>query len=315
VRIAFYQVLVAQRQIDLTTNLVNISRQGAETADALYRAKEVGRADLLQAELEVESAQILAQNARNRHDAAWRSLAAVVGNRILPPQPLLGDVTGAPKEFDFEDTLARIRASSPEVRAAQLEWERARVALERARVEPVPNVFFQGLVNTVDYGIGGKPDGGVAATVPVPVFNRNQGTIYRAQQEIAAARRAVAQVELALQDRLAATFERYANARAQAIRYRDRILPTAEESLELNRKMYEAGQTGYVTFLTAQRTFFQTHLNYLDALRSLRVAETEIEGLLLRGSLQYRTSNPPATTPGIGEQAAPIGGVELFHGR
>lgn len=313
VRIAYYQVLIAQRQIDLSNKLLDISNQGAQTADALYRAKEAGRADLLQAQLEVENSQILAQNARNRHDAAWRGLAAVTGNPQLSPQPLLGDATGPPQEFDFEETLTRIRATSPEIQAAMIDFERARAALDRARVEPVPNVFVQGLVNVIDNGIGGNPDGGVAVTVPVPIFDRNQGAILRAQHEIAAASRAVSQIELDLQNRLAATFEQYANARSQVIRYRDRILPAAEESLKLNRQVYEAGQISYVVLLTAQRTFSQTHLNYLEAVRSLRVSETEIEGLLLRGSLQYRSGTPSPTEAGRGEQSAPIGGVELFH--
>ena len=74
VRIAFYQVLLAERQIELADNLVRISGDGSSAVDALFQAKEAGRADVLQAQLEMENAQILAQNARNRHDAAWRKL-------------------------------------------------------------------------------------------------------------------------------------------------------------------------------------------------------------------------------------------------
>jgi cobalt-zinc-cadmium efflux system outer membrane protein len=68
-------------------------------------------------------------------------------------------------------------------------------------------------------------------------------------------------------------------------RYRDAILPVAEESLELTRKMYELGEAGYLALLTAQRTFSQTNLNYLEALRELRTVEAEIEGQLLSDSL------------------------------
>jgi cobalt-zinc-cadmium efflux system outer membrane protein len=313
VRIAFYQVLLAQRQIDLTQNLIRISDEGSRAADNLFQAREAGRTDVLQSQLEVENAQILAQNARHRHDAAWRSLAAVTGNPLLPPQPLVGDVAAPPKNFDFDETIARIYAMSPEILAAKLEIGRAQVALERARVEPVPNINVQGLVNAQDNGIGGKPDGGIAVTIPVPLFNRNQGNILRAQHEIIAARRALSQIELDLQNRLAPTFEQYTNARGQVIRYQDRVLPAAQESLELTRKMYEAGELNYVGLLTVQRTFSQTHLSYLDALRSLRVAEVEIEGLLLRGSLQYRLPGSGSRDPGSGERSMPIGGVELFH--
>lgn len=91
-----------------------------------------------------------------------------------------------------------------------------------------------------------------------------------------------------MKNRLAPTFERYSNARNQVERYRTAILPAATESLDLSRKMYQAGETGYLNLLTAQRTFAQTHLQYLDSLRQLRIAEAEIEGLLLSGSLDAR---------------------------
>ena len=47
----------------------------------------------------------------------------------------------------------------------------------------------------------------------------------------------------------------------------------------------EAGEFGVVDLLTAQRTYFQASLAYLDALRELWTASVEIRGLLLRGSL------------------------------
>ena len=126
--------------------------------------------------------------------------------------------------------------------------------------------------------------------MPIPVFNRNQGTILKAQHEIVAAERNLQQLELGLESRLAAVYEQYANARNQVERYREAILPAAEESLDLTRKMYVAGETGFLALLTAQRTFSQTNLNYLEALRALRTAEAEIEGLLLRGSLNAGNS-------------------------
>ena len=297
VRIAYYQVLVAQRQVELADELIRVSGEGSQSVDALFRAREVGRVDVLQAQLEGEQAQILLQDARNRYDAAWRSLAAILGNPAFPPQTLFGDPSGPPRGIEFEETLARLQAQSPEIGAAVAELERARLAINRARVQPIPNVTFQGLVNWQDNGIGGKPDGGVALSVPLPIFDKNQGAIMRAEREAAAARYAVSQVELDLQNRLAPVFEAYANACNQVSRYRETILPAAEESLTLTRQMYQAGEANYLGLLTAQRTFAQTNRNYLDSVLQLRIAETEIEGLLLSGSLQYRPG-PDAMTGG-----------------
>jgi len=198
------------------------------------------------------------------------------------------------------------------VAAAAMEIDRARRALQRARVEPVANVNVQGLVNWQDNGIGGKPDGGVAVSLPIPVFNRNQGGIARAEHELVAANEAYAQLQLELQNRLAPVFERYTNAKNQVDRYQKTILPAAQESLDLTRRMYGAGEANYTTLLTSQRTYSQTQLNYLDAVRALRISEVEIEGFLLQGSLQSSPMGEGGTTPTQIPTSIPIGGVELF---
>ena len=260
-----------------------------------------------------ENTRILAENARNRHDAAWRSLAAVVGDVTLPPQPLLGDAESPAEVLDFEQSLARLLKLSPEISAAAMEVDRARLALERARVEPIPNVNVQGLVNWQDNGIGGKPDGGVAVSIPVPLFNRNQGAISRAEHELIAARQALSETELDLQNRLAPIFEQNANARNQVERYRKIILPAAEEALALTRTTYTSGETNYTALLTAQRTYSQIRLTYLDAVGILRVSEVEIHGLLLRGSLQSASGGElRGEVPATNNAVQPVSGFELF---
>jgi len=314
VGMGYYQVLVAQKQIELATELIRVSMEGTKSAEALFKAQEVGRADILQAQLEKETAQILMEQAKNRYASAWRGLAAVLGSPGLQPQPVLGDPTAPPANIDFDEALARVISGSPEVMAAMMELDRARVALERERVQPIPNVNFQGLVNWQDNGIGGKPDGGVAVMVPIALFDRNQGAIMRAENDIASARMAVAQLELELQDRLAPVFEQYSNSSNQASRFRESILPAAAESLELTRQMYQAGEMNYLGLLTAQRTYSQTHRSYLDAVLQLRLAEVQIEGLLLSGSLQYRSNAQPATPAASSPSNSSLPtGLEMFR--
>lgn len=311
VRVAYFQVLLAQRQIELTGNLIQIGEAGAKTVDALYRSQEVGKSDVLQAQLEIENSQILAGNARNRYASAWRSLSAVIGNPQLAQQTLVGDPLVPPRHIEFDDALGRLLTLSPEMAAASMAVSRARAAIDRERVEPVPNVTVQGLVNWQDNGVNGKPDGGLAVSVPIPVFNRNQGGVARAQAELVAASRALDQLELNLKNRLAPTFERYANARNQVVRYRAVILPTADESLDLTRKTYTAGETNYVALLTAQRTYSHTQLGYLEAVRALRISEVQIDGLLLSGSLESAPSASSSLETSGGVQTEPVGAIGL----
>jgi cobalt-zinc-cadmium efflux system outer membrane protein len=284
VRIAFYDALLAQRRLDLAQELIAIAKQAYSAADRLKRAGETSGIDLLQATLEVEQAEILLNSSRNGHNRAWRVLTSVIGMPELAPTVLRGDLEGVPTNVSWEETLDRLLSISPEIGAAAANVDRARWALTRARVEPIPNVRFQGGVMQ-DNGIGGKTDGIVQLLLPLPLINRNQGGIRQAESDVVAAERAIQQVELDLQNRLAPVYERYASAANQVQRYRERILPTAQQSLELMRRGYEAGEFPFLNLLNAQRTYFRTNLEYLDSLRELRANSAEIEGLLLRNSL------------------------------
>lgn len=288
VRIAFFSVLLAQQQQKLTNELLELTRQSLSTAEALLKGKEAGSGDIVQAQIEVGNAEMLAQNAENRYTAAWQTLATVVGNSALPRQPLQGDVESEQTPRDWESSKQRLLTSSPEIAVAMSEVERARWALERAAVEKVPNVSVNGLVNWRDNGIGGRSDGALQLAVPLPLWNRNQGAVVQAQGQIAAAERALEQLELSLENRLAPVFERYTSALSQVNKYHSTLLPAAQRSLDITQNLWRAGETGYLNLLTAQRTFSQTNLNYLESLRTLRLAEAEIDGLLLSGSLESK---------------------------
>jgi outer membrane protein, heavy metal efflux system len=284
VRRSFYDVLVAQRAMELTQQLLRIGEEGVRSIDALTKAKEVARADALQAHIEAESARVLLERARNQHAAAWRNLVAVVGAANMPPRPLAGEAWDGLAVLTWEDTYNRLMAESPQLAFAHAGIARAQAAVARECAQRVPNIDLQ---MAVQYDNATRDTfATVQAGMPMPIFNRNQGNIRRAQAELMAAQNEVQRVQLDLQQRLATVFEQYATARYQVEKYSRDILPSAKTSLDLANKGYRQGEYNYLFLLTAQRTYFQTNLIYLDALKELRSASTAIEGNLLSGSLQ-----------------------------
>ncbi len=284
VRRTFYDVLIAQRKMELTEQLLRIGEEGVRSAEALVKAKEAARADTLQAHIEAESARVMLGRAKNQHAAAWRSLAAVVGAANMPPQRLAGEAWDGLHDLTWEDTYNQLLAESPQLAAARTGVARAQATVNRECAQRVPNIDLQA---AVQYDNATKNTfATVQAGVPIPFFNRNQGNISKAQAELMAAQNEVQRVQLDLQQRLAAVFEQYTSARYQVEKYSGDILPSAKASLDLANKGYRQGEYNYLFLLTAQRTYFQTNLVYLDALRELRTAATAIEGNLLSGSLQ-----------------------------
>lgn len=285
VRIGYYDVLIAQRRRDLSQNLVRISVEGQTAAESLFKAEEVSEADPLRARVETETAKILLQTATNQYAAAWRRLAAVMGTPEMSPQPLTGELNAEHLTLTWQDTLQRILSESPEIGAANAEVEAARWAIQRACAEVVPNLEVQAVIQD-DRGTG-STNANVQVTFPLPLWNRNQGGIQQARGEAAAAERAVNRLAMDLQTRLATAFQKFESAKNQVEQYSQEggILDSTERSLTLVRKGYQVDEFGVLDLLSAQRTYFQTNLTYLDAQQELWTSATEIQGLLLRDSL------------------------------
>lgn len=284
VRRGFYEVLIAQRTVELAQQLVAISESAVKTSEELLKANEVTRADVLQARIEADSAKILLGKAQHRYAAAWRNLAAVIGDSSLQPTTLAGSLEDGIIQLTWDDALSRLLTESPELAAAEAGVARARAALRRECAGRIPNLDLQA---GVQYDHATQDTfASVQVGVPIPIYNRNQGNISKAQAELAAAQEEVRRVRLALEQRLAAVFEQYASARQQVETYTRDIIPNAAESLKLVAAGYRQGEFSYLMLLTSQRTYIQTNLAYLDALRELRSAMTLLEGNLLSNSLE-----------------------------
>ena len=283
-RNAYYRVLYAQQQIRVLEELKAIAQKAVDIAKILLDAEEVARTDLLQAEVEKQQAELQLANAQYTLQAAWSQLSAVVGQPI-PMQSLAGDFFAPSETFEFEPTLAWFCAQSPDVLAANARIYQARSYLQRQIVEPRPNMSVQGLYNFVDNGIGGKPDAGLAVSVPLPLWNKNEGNIQSARQELIAAEQMLAQVQLRIKQELAIVMEQYNRAHSQANYLKEQILPRVQQTLDLTRQTYEAGEINFVALLTVQRTYTQNKLAYLDSLATVRRSEVELRGMLLSGSL------------------------------
>lgn len=283
VRSHFYVTLIADERLTLSQRLLSIAD---DMLAATRKLSDGGRATentLLQAEIEVAQARIVRDNAANAKTEAWARLAAVTGVPDLAASGLSGSIDTITNHGDSDAILDNLLTSHPLLEAAHARICKAQATIDRARVEPIPNIDFLGGARRI------QPTDSNAATaqvgIEIPLFDDNAGNIAAAEAELAAARAEARRIELRLRQSFATVYRQYANARQQAQRYRDEILPKAESSLELVRTGYAQGQTEYLTLLNAQQKFIEVNLAYVDSLEQLQLAAALVDGRLLSDSL------------------------------
>ncbi|MDP2246848.1 MAG: TolC family protein, partial [Nitrosomonadales bacterium] len=117
-------------------------------------------------------------------------------------------------------------------------------------------------------------------SVPIPLFDRNQGNLqeavsrkYKAQDELTALRS-----RLGLS--LASQYERLNAARQAVTSLQTEILPGAQSAFEAANKGFTAGKFDFLDVLDAQRTLFQAQSQYIQVLLEAHQAVAEIERIL-----------------------------------
>jgi cobalt-zinc-cadmium efflux system outer membrane protein len=117
-------------------------------------------------------------------------------------------------------------------------------------------------------------------SLPLPIFDRNQGNVYAATMQTYKAQDVYRELEARLSADLVIAASTYDLAIASATEYRQSVIPTSQKAYEGARKGFEAGKVGYLEVLDAQRTLSQGNISYLTTLSRAASARAEIERIL-----------------------------------
>ncbi len=294
VRIAYFEVLAAQRLERINEELDRINQEAVRTTRDLVNVGQANEPDLLQAELESRRVEVTRKNVAKRHTRTWEHLITLAGApEQFATQVELDDrqleARGAARDFDA--TLANLLRCSPEIHAALAEIRRDQIMVRRERAEPVPNILVQGNVGyNYEFGL-------VTPTVqvgfPLPVFNRNQGTVREAMADLSRDQAEHRRVALSLRQRLADAYNRHEEALESVEDFRERTLQLAWRAYQVQLANFRQRRAAWPQVLVAQRTYFEIQRDYIEALLVLRRAEVEIDGMLLVDGLA--PPNPPTS--------------------
>jgi cobalt-zinc-cadmium efflux system outer membrane protein len=290
VRLYFIRALAAQETVAVRSNLVRLAQQAVETSRQLFNVGQADRPDVLEAEVEEQQAELALSAARENQQSVWQSLSATVGTPDLPMAPLAGKLETF-GSLDQNTWLARMLEESPAVKIAELGVNKAEAVLARARRQPIPDLQLRAGIeeNRELSEFSGQPIGlqGFAQVgVEIPIFNRNQGNLEADQAQLDRARREVERVRLVLRERAAPVFQNYENARDAVQRYKDQMLPRAQQAYDLYLQSYKKMAAAYPQVLIAQRTLFQLEDAYVAALEQLGTSAIALKSFLLTDGLE-----------------------------
>jgi cobalt-zinc-cadmium efflux system outer membrane protein len=285
VRLAYYQTLGAQKIVALRQELARIAQEAVDISAQLYNVGQADRPDVLEAEVVAQKAGLDLVNAKSQFELQWQRLVNIVGKPDLRRSPLAGNLEASFPEFNQGTITEQLLRESPQLRIVQAKAERADAALRRAKAEPYPDITVRA---GYTYGKerGEKESLFLAGiSIPLPIFDRNQGNIASALSERNRTIEEKRRIELVLRDRMASTFNEYTTSKGSVEQYQKVILPRAQTAYDLYLKRFKQMAAAYPQVLIAQRNLFQAKVQYVRNQVNLWLSVTMIEGLLLTGGL------------------------------
>ncbi|MFO0900531.1 MAG: TolC family protein [Pirellulales bacterium] len=280
---AYVDVLAARDTVRyLETSLNGLNRMAEATSKQVEFEQEANIV-LDRVLLQRDTTQIALEEALVSARQARQSLAALLG---APNDPeVLLDVRGSLQRTTtpvppLDELIGLANASRPDLVAYRLGVNRAQADVQLQRKEGFPDVFvlYTPWALTDNSAIGGQnaTAWSLGALASVPIFNRNQGNVRRAEATVVQSRIELAAVDRRVEFEVRQAYQDYEVSQAAARRLEETMLPRAQNVLSLSQLSRERGQIGILELLAAEREYSEVVRRYRDSLIRARRAELRL---------------------------------------
>jgi cobalt-zinc-cadmium efflux system outer membrane protein len=113
-------------------------------------------------------------------------------------------------------------------------------------------------------------------SIPMPVFNRNQGNIQKSGVLSEQVALKISALKLRIQNEVTNAFHRLKIAEGQLKQYDSRVLKQAQEVRDAAQKQFGTGTITYLEYQDAAFAYHETLLSYLQALAEYRKSASEL---------------------------------------
>ena len=292
---AFVVVLAAQKRLVAAQKMHDVAEQ---ILSSVSRRVEGGAGAGLETEtarIELGNSRIELERARYAISAARGLLASHWGEKNPKFQKATGDLEDiSPAKIPAWEQVPAGIEDNPDVSRWETEARMRKAALEREKAKSIPDVRVlvggKRLEDTRDYGYM------VALEIPLPVYNRNQGSISEAKLnylKTAYERQAATMVVTAA---LRQAYQSLSVSQREAKLLKDDILPAAQATC-LALKGGAGAEMQFLKLLKAQRTLFKARTRQIDALEVFHVSLADVERLTGRAIGDLATPDRPGAPP------------------
>jgi cobalt-zinc-cadmium efflux system outer membrane protein len=259
----FIAALLAKDNLEFAKRLLDSYLHSVGISQEQFKAGGMSKADLLKIQLQTLQFQTDVTAAQIAKVQALASLRQLMGFDSVPRDyDVAGDLAYTPLSLRLEDMQARALQLRPDLLAAKRSITAAQSQIGLAKANAKQDVTF-----TFSYNhINAANNGSFFFSIPLPIFNRNQGEVARTYYVLTQNQFLEKAAEQAVLTDVRNAYEALLNGEEVVQLFEKGYLQQAQQSLEITQFSYQHGAASLLDFLDAERTYRATELSYRQAL-------------------------------------------------
>ena len=265
----FINVQLAESTLDLARQDLKSFQNTVDLSEKQYNAGSISENDHLKIELQLLQFQTDVQQAELSRAQSLSDLRQLLGyDSVSRDYDVAGAFDYQPLPLQLDELQTKALANRPDLRAAQQGITAANSQLELAKANGKQDVTLQGNYSHVN-GISAST---MYFSIPLAIFDRNQGEIARTRYAITQAQEqqvaASGQVLTDVRD----AFEGMRASEQLVKFYLSGSLDVAKKSRDISEYSYRRGASTLLDFLDAERSYRATELSYRQQIAAYLLA-------------------------------------------
>jgi cobalt-zinc-cadmium efflux system outer membrane protein len=277
VRSTAIEVLLAQKKVNLQTQLLELSQSFKSNIDTLVSAGRLSNAESARAQVELFNRKLALNrsirelnNARRKLSGSWGMSEAnfihVKGNLIFP------------ERIPVSERVLPVLENSPLISKQKAILKKQKVETELANAMSIPDPVLSAGYRRFNESDDQAIIAGIS--LPIPLFDRNQGGRQEAHVRERQSEKQIVALSNQIQTEVNNRLETIKNLSHEIESTRNVIIPEAQKAYDIIYQNYRLGKYALIDVLDAQRQLFNAESSYLDILAEINLDIIALEGII-----------------------------------
>jgi cobalt-zinc-cadmium efflux system outer membrane protein len=265
----FINVQLAESVLDLAQQNVASYQRTVDLGESQFKGGAISENDFLKIKLQLVQYQTDLQQAQLSRVQALSDLRQLLGHETVPADyTIAGTFDYKPLVVTFEELQAKALQNRPDLRAAQQGVSAANSQYALAKANGKQDVTLEGNYSHSS----GFNTFSVSMSIPLAIFDRNQGEIARTNYAISQARYGLRGTNGQVITDVRDAYEGLQTSNRVVNLYRSGNLEISQKNRDISEYAYQRGATSLLDFLDAERTYRATQLAYRQAVAAYLLA-------------------------------------------